>query len=68
MKIEKKFSRNKNGLCYLSLSFCALIREFAYTKFIKSGKALFQKTINLFVFPPKVCISIVFNFSWDYCK
>ena len=29
MKMEKRFSRNKDGLCYLSLSFCALIREFA---------------------------------------
>ena len=28
-------------------------------------KAFFKNIIILFVFPPKFCISFVFNFSWD---
>ena len=31
-------------------------------------QATLENTIILFACPPKFCISIVFVFSWDYCK
>ena len=63
---KKKIISYYKRLCVF---FVAFRRLTAYLKYIHKHFQLMgvfsQNTKILFVFPPKLCISIVFNFSWN---
>ena len=60
-------STGKLFIHWININIHSLTKKYctAHRRFYTNGTGHFQFTIILYFVPPKFCISVVFNFTWD---